>query len=87
MALLTDAIRASDRQMARRRVDAGVVEVERITGREQPYNEESYAVRLRRADGSTQDLHDAEDLIEALAYLSGFSGVAPEDTGWEPVIE
>ena len=87
MALLAEAIRASDQQIARyRAADGYTVEVQRITGPETPYVQESYAVRIRRGDEAAQNLHDANDLVEALAYLHQLStpGFAPDSTDWEP---
>jgi hypothetical protein len=89
MSLLSQAIRESNTQAARHALPDGAnVVVERVTGREGPFDQEEYAARMERADGAREDLFAAENLIETLGWLRelGIPDFAPERDGWQPVL-
>jgi hypothetical protein len=89
MALLPEAIRASDATAARRRLpDGGEVVVERVIGKEEPYSEESYWVHVYDAAGARLDEFVTGDLVEAIERLRGldFDGFDPDAPEWEPTV-
>lgn len=89
MALLPEAIRASDTATARRRLsDGGEVVMERIIGKEEPYSEESYAVNIYDGRGARRDAFESENLLEAIERLRDLNldGFDPEAPEWEPAV-
>ena len=89
MSLLSEAIRGSNTQAARYMLpDGASVVVQRVTGREGPFDHEEFAARTERTDGASEDLFAAENLIETLGWLRGLGipDFAPERDGWRPVL-
>jgi hypothetical protein len=87
MALLADAIRASDTQTAIYRAPQGyAVVVQRVTGREEPDSEEEYDVFVDRGDQRGPWRIAALDLIEALDRMGslGLPGFDPASDQWQP---
>jgi hypothetical protein len=87
MALLADAIRASDTQSAVwRSPDGYTVFVKRVTGREGSFDQEEYAVFTQRPGAPTRDRIAALNLIEALVRMRELAlpGFDPEGAAWEP---
>lgn len=86
MALLAEAIRASDAQTALYRSPAGyTVTVNRVTGRAEPYIQEAYDVLVERVGAPATDRFNALDLLEVFERLRGLGlpEFDPEGTGWE----
>ena len=87
MALLTDAIRQSSTQAAYCQTgnDTAVI-VQRVTGREQPYNQEEYAVSVQRGANPPTQAFAAENLLEAIERMRDFGlpGFDPEASNWSP---
>lgn len=87
MALLADAIRASNTQTAIYRAPQGyAVIVKRVTGREEPDSEEEYDVFVDRGDQRGPWKIGALNLIEALDRMRGLGlpGFDPETDQWQP---
>ena len=87
MALLADAIRQSGSETAAYHTQDGtVVIVQRITGREEPNNEEEYAVRIQRTGAPPEERFAADNLLETLVRLHDMRlpGFNPESDGWVP---
>lgn len=87
MALLADAIRQSDSETAAYRTQDGTaVIVQRITGREEPYSQEEYAVRTQVAGAPPEERFAADNLLETLVHLQDMRlpGFNPESDGWVP---
>ena len=87
MALLAEAIRASTEQTARYALaDGTVVIVQRFTGREGPFDQEGYAVRVRPVGRPPEERFAAENLLETMERLRAWDapGFDPEAPRWEP---
>jgi hypothetical protein len=89
MALLAEAIRQSDAQSARWTApDGTAVLVERVTGREGPFDQEEYAVRTQQPGEPPVARAAADNLPEALERMAalGIPGFDPAGTAWEAVV-
>ncbi len=87
MALLAEAIRASDTQAAIYRAPQGyAVIVKRVTGHENPDSEEEYDVLVARGGRQGPWRIGALDLIEAIERMRGLGllGFDPETDEWRP---
>ncbi len=88
MALLAEAIRHSDTQAAACALPDGMrVVVQRVTGREGPFDQEEYAVRTQRPGEPPVARMATDNLIEALGGMSrlGIPGFDPATADWQPV--
>ena len=89
MALLAEAIRQSDTQAAACTLPDGTrVMVQRVTGREGPFDQEEYAVRTERPGESPVARMATDNLIEALDGMRrlSISGFDPAAADWQPVL-
>jgi hypothetical protein len=89
MALLVDALRASETGTASARApDGTLVTVQRVIGREEPYSQESYTVRTQHGAAPPKDRFAAEHLLEAIQRMQrlGLTGFDPEFYGWQPAV-
>lgn len=89
MALLPDAIRASNTATARRLLRDGTeVVIERVIGKEEPDSEESYAVHIYDVGGARVEEFEAADLVEAVERLRrlNWAGFDPDAPEWEPAL-
>ena len=87
MALLPEAIRAGGQQTARHTLQDGTaVIVQRITGREGPFDQEGYLVRVRRPGRLPEERFAADDLLEAVERLRAWRlpGFDPDTADWRP---
>lgn len=87
MALLPEAIRAGEQQTARHTLQDGTaVIVQRITGREGPFDQEGYLVRVRRPGRLPEERFAADDLLEAVERLRAWRlpGFDPDTADWRP---
>lgn len=87
MALLPEAIRASAAETARHTLQDGTaVIVQRITGREGPFDQEEYLVRVRQPGGLPAERFAAANLLEAIERLRAWRLPAfdPDTAGWKP---
>jgi hypothetical protein len=87
MALLADAIRSSDTQAAIYRAPQGYsVVVKRVTGREEPDDQEEYDVLVDRGDARGPWRIGALNLIEALDRMRGLGlpDFTPDNDAWQP---
>lgn len=88
MALLAEAIRQSDTQAAACTLPDGTrVMVQRVTGREGPFDQEEYAVRTERPGEQPVARMATDNLIEALDGMSrlGIPDFNPSTADWQPV--
>ncbi len=88
MALLADAIRQSDTQSATCALPDGTrLLVQRVTGREGPFDQEEYAVRTQRPGEAPVARMATDNLIEALDGMSrlGIPDFNPSSADWQPV--
>lgn len=88
MALLAEAIRQSDTQAAACALPDGTrVLVQRVTGREGPFDQEEYAVRTERPGEPPMARMATDNLLEALNGMRrlGIPGFDPAGTEWQPV--
>lgn len=88
MALLAEAIRQSDTQAAACTLpDSTRVMVQRVTGREGPFDQEEYAVRTERPGAPPVARIATDNLIEALDGMRqlGIPGFDPATADWQPV--
>jgi hypothetical protein len=88
MALLAEAIRQSDTEAAVCVLPDGTrVLVQRVTGREGPFDQEEYAVRTQRPGEPAVARMATDNLIEALGGLRqlALAGFDPATADWQPV--
>ena len=88
MSLLAEAIRQSDSQTAACLLPNGTrVLVQRVTGREGPFDQEEYAVRTERPGEPPMARMATDNLIEALDGMSrlGIPDFNPSAADWQPV--
>ena len=88
MALLAEAIRQSDTQAAACALPDGTrVMVQRVTGREGPFDQEEYAVRTERPGEPPVAQMATDNLIEALDRMRRLDipGFDPATADWQPV--
>jgi len=87
MALLPEAIRAGEQQTARHTLQDGTaVIVQRVTGREGPFDQEGYLVRVRGPGGLPAERFAAENLLEVIERLRAWDlpGFDPNTADWQP---
>ena len=87
MALLPEAIRAGEQQAARHTLNNGTaVIVQRITGREGPFDQEGYLVRVRTPGGLPAERFAATNLLEVIERLRAWRlpGFDPDTADWRP---
>lgn len=88
MTLLAEAIRQSDTQAAACALPDGTrVLVQRVTGREGPFDQEEYAVRTQRLGEPPVARMATDNLIEALDGMRRLDipGFDPATADWQPV--
>lgn len=86
MALLVEAIRASNNESAHCQLSDGtLVLVQRVLGREEPYAQEEYVLELRSKNRPPVEHIAANDLLELMQRMGDLlPGVDPEGNEWLP---